>query len=163
MQSKGGCAEDPVSAVMLPQTLGAPGERAEQFGRQPCCLCTSCKDHSQAGTHPSLGPASSALGFAWTVPMVALAYPLYWHRCSVQPQHGGLGQREGAGGALFRLLVAGGGDRQGSAPLGLALMPSTPGSLHPWSPSTLGSEVGLAQCLIPICLAALGGGAGLSP
>lgn len=88
MQSKGGCAEGPLSAVMLvragqmshtaaclhpllalslsmglPQPLQAPGESTEQFGRQPCCLCTFCKDHSQAGTHPSLDPASSARGF----------------------------------------------------------------------------------------------------
>lgn len=86
MQSKGGCAEGPLSAVMLvragqmshtaaclhpllalslgmglSQPLQAAG--AEPFGRQPCCLCTSCKDHSQVGTHPSLGPASSARGF----------------------------------------------------------------------------------------------------
>lgn len=85
MQSEGGCAEGPVSAVTLlragdmshtaaclqpllalslgmglPQPLQAPEERAEQFGK---CLCTSCKDHSRAGTHPSLGPASSAKGF----------------------------------------------------------------------------------------------------
>lgn len=88
MQSKGGCAEGPLSAVTLvragqmshtaaclhpllalslgmglSQPLQAPGERAERFGRQPCCLCTSCKNHSQAGTHHSLGPATSARGF----------------------------------------------------------------------------------------------------
>lgn len=43
------------------------------------------------------------------------------------------------------------------------LMPSTPGSLHSWSPSTLRSEVGLAQRFIPMCSAAVSSGAGPLP
>lgn len=87
-------------------------------------------------------------------------YPLYWHHCSVQPQHGGEGQRD-RGCGPFCLLEAGWGMT------GRAQHPLLTDARHPWepaptAPSTLGSEVGLAQHLIPICSAAPGGGAGLS-
>lgn len=80
-------------------------------------------------------------------------YPLYWQDCTVQSQHGSGGERdggeEGVPSACWQLE---GSDRQG-----------TLGSLHSWSPMTLGSEVGLAQHLIPMCSAAVSGGAGPSP
>lgn len=92
MLSKGGCAEGPVPAAGLAragemlqaaacilfwhsaraglgkglsQPLQVPGEGADLFGDQSCCLPTSCKDRPQAGISPSAthlfpGPAPPA-------------------------------------------------------------------------------------------------------
>lgn len=174
MQGEGGSAEGPVSAVTLvragemshraaclhpllahslgmglSQPLQAPGERAEQFGRQPCCLSTSCNDHSRAGTHPSLGPASSAKGFCLDSANDSIGISPLLHRCSVQPQHGHWGRGKGQGGFSSSCWRLEGGDRQGSAPLGLALVPSTPGSLHPWSPQHSAVKWGWLSVLSP--------------
>lgn len=145
----------------LSQPLQVPGEGADLFGDQLCCLCTSCKDRPQAGispaaTHFSPGPAPSARGIAWAVPSLSPLLASLLRPATVQ----GMGTEgwgsgtEGWGEVPSTCWWLVGGDRQGSA---------SPGSLHGWSPSTLGSEVWLAQHFIPMCSAAPGGGAGPPP
>ena len=68
----------------LSQPVQAPGEGADLFGDQPCCLYTSSKDRSQTGispgaTHLSPGPAPSArgscLGSVNAIPFIGITAP----------------------------------------------------------------------------------------
>ena len=133
---RGGCAEGPVPAAGL--------VRAGELSQAAACILFwhSARASSGEGLSQPL-QASPSWHLTWchsplpwpstickgVLPGQCQRYPLYWHHCSIQPQHGRGGQRDGGGvpSACWRLVGV----------TGRAQHPLLTDARHPWEPAPM--------------------------